>query len=42
VLVVNRAAYKLQNGRVRGLIEALRTPHPEPQARRAAREDAGA
>lgn len=42
VLVVNRAAYKLQNGRVRSVIEALRPPHPAPEGRRDAREDAGA
>jgi ATP phosphoribosyltransferase len=42
VLVVNRAAYKLRNDRVRPLIEALRPPPPEREADRGARGGAGA
>jgi ATP phosphoribosyltransferase len=42
VLVVNRAAYKRRNDRVRPLIEALRLPPPAAAADRAARGDAGA
>lgn len=42
VLVVNRAAYKLYNDRVRPLIEALRPPLPASAVDRGARGDAGA
>ncbi|HEY8089793.1 MAG TPA: ATP phosphoribosyltransferase [Polyangiaceae bacterium] len=42
VLVVNRAAYKLRNERIRALIEALRSPPPAAAADRAGREGAGA
>jgi len=42
VLVVNRAAYKLRNDRVRPLIEALRPLPPEPGLDRGVRGDAGA
>ena len=42
VLVVNRAAYKLRNDRVRPLIEALRPLPPEPAPDRGVRGDAGA
>jgi ATP phosphoribosyltransferase len=41
VLVVNRAAYKLRNDRVRPLIEALRPLPPEPAPDRGVRGDAG-
>jgi ATP phosphoribosyltransferase len=41
VLVVNRAAYKLDNDRVRLLIEALRPPPPASAVDRGARGDAG-
>jgi ATP phosphoribosyltransferase len=42
VLVVNRAAYKLRNERVRALIEALRSPPPARAEGRDAPEGAGA
>ena len=42
VLVVNRAAYKLRNDRVRALIEALRPPPPAPAVGRGVPEGAGA
>ena len=42
VLVVNRAAYKLRNDRVRPLIEALRPPRPASAVDRGAPGDAGA
>jgi ATP phosphoribosyltransferase len=42
VLVVNRAAYKLRNDRVRPLIEALRPPPPAPAVDRGVRGGAGA
>lgn len=42
LLVVNRAAYKLRNDRVRPLIEALRPLPPEAAPDRGVRGDAGA